>query len=118
VQHYPFRLLKLLHCVDNDDDDDDDSNGGGVQDDDDDDDNNLTVLCCLLQLCGALYATFLYPSTYTRWFKYDQDDLCVNKSQFVPVIFEPPCTMIKQMITSMGTGKMPRWCTTLAFCQN
>jgi hypothetical protein len=28
----------------------------------------------------------------TRWFKYDQDDLCVNKSQFVPVIFEPPCT--------------------------
>jgi hypothetical protein len=29
---------------------------------------------------------------YTRWFKYDQDYLCVNKSQFVPVIFEPPCT--------------------------
>jgi hypothetical protein len=28
---------------------------------------------------------------YTRWFKYDRDDLCVNKSQFVPVIFEPPC---------------------------
>jgi hypothetical protein len=27
----------------------------------------------------------------TRWFKYDRDDLCVNKSQFVPVIFEPPC---------------------------
>jgi hypothetical protein len=27
----------------------------------------------------------------TRWFKYDLDDLCVNKSQFVPVIFEPPC---------------------------
>jgi hypothetical protein len=27
----------------------------------------------------------------TRWFKYDQDYLCVNKSQFVPVIFEPPC---------------------------
>jgi hypothetical protein len=25
----------------------------------------------------------------TRWFKYDRDDLCVNKSQFVPVIFEP-----------------------------
>jgi hypothetical protein len=23
----------------------------------------------------------------TRWFKYDRDDLCVNKSQFVPVIF-------------------------------
>ena len=27
----------------------------------------------------------------TRQFKYDRDDLCVNKSQFVPVIFEPPC---------------------------
>jgi hypothetical protein len=26
-----------------------------------------------------------------RWFKYDRDWLCVNKSQFVPVIFEPPC---------------------------
>jgi hypothetical protein len=26
-----------------------------------------------------------------RWFKYDRDYLCVNKSQFVPVIFEPPC---------------------------
>jgi hypothetical protein len=30
-------------------------------------------------------------SLYTRWFKYDRDYLCVNKSQFVPVIFEPPC---------------------------
>jgi hypothetical protein len=29
----------------------------------------------------------------TRWFKYDWDDLCVNKSQFVPVIFEPPCIL-------------------------
>jgi hypothetical protein len=28
----------------------------------------------------------------TRWFKYDRHYLCVNKSQFVPVIFEPPCT--------------------------
>jgi hypothetical protein len=31
----------------------------------------------------------------TRWFKYDRDYLCVNKSQFVPVIFEPPCTSTK-----------------------
>jgi hypothetical protein len=23
----------------------------------------------------------------------DRDCLCVNKSQFVPVIFEPPCTI-------------------------
>jgi hypothetical protein len=30
-------------------------------------------------------------AAYTRWFKYDWDCLCVNKSQFVPVIFEPPC---------------------------
>jgi hypothetical protein len=30
-------------------------------------------------------------SVHTRWFKYDRDWLCVNKSQFVPVIFEPPC---------------------------
>jgi hypothetical protein len=29
----------------------------------------------------------------TRWFKYDRDYLCVNKSQFFPVIFEPPCTI-------------------------
>jgi hypothetical protein len=29
----------------------------------------------------------------TRWFKYDRDNLCVNKSQLVPVIFEPPCTI-------------------------
>ena len=33
----------------------------------------------------------LLQSLCTRWFKYDRDDLCVNKSQFVPVIFEPPC---------------------------
>jgi hypothetical protein len=29
----------------------------------------------------------------TRWFKYYRDDLCVNKSHFVPVIFEPPCNI-------------------------
>jgi hypothetical protein len=31
----------------------------------------------------------------TRWFKYDRDDLCANKSPFVPVIFEPPCNICK-----------------------
>jgi hypothetical protein len=37
-------------------------------------------------------ACFQYEySRCTRWFKYDRDYLCVNKSQFVPVIFEPPC---------------------------
>jgi hypothetical protein len=30
---------------------------------------------------------------FTRWFKYDRDYLCVNKSQFVPVIFQPPCNI-------------------------
>ena len=30
----------------------------------------------------------------TRWFKYDRDYLCVDKSQFVPVIFEPPCIFL------------------------
>jgi hypothetical protein len=37
----------------------------------------------------------IYIHTHTRWFKYDRDDLCVNKSQFVPVIFEPPCICSK-----------------------
>ena len=27
----------------------------------------------------------------TRWFKYDRDYFIVKKSEFVPVIFEPPC---------------------------
>jgi hypothetical protein len=43
----------------------------------------------------ALVPTYTHPrihrSIFTRWFKYDRDYLCVNKSQFVPVIFEPPC---------------------------
>jgi hypothetical protein len=34
----------------------------------------------------------IWPQINTRWFKYDRDDFYVNKSQFVPVIFEPPCT--------------------------
>ena len=29
----------------------------------------------------------------TSWFKYDRDDLWVNKSQFVLLIFEPPCML-------------------------
>ena len=36
-------------------------------------------------------ARYTWCTFNTRWFKYDRDDLCVNKSQFVPVIFEPPC---------------------------
>ena len=34
----------------------------------------------------------------TRWFKYDRDYLCVNKSQFVPVIFEPPCIYLRKRL--------------------
>jgi hypothetical protein len=45
----------------------------------------LSVMFAHLQ-CGHA------PNVWsTRWFKYDRDDLCVNKSQFVPVIFEPLC---------------------------
>jgi hypothetical protein len=37
--------------------------------------------------------TLFADGTSTRWFKYDRDYLCVNKSQFVPVIYKPPCIM-------------------------
>jgi hypothetical protein len=39
--------------------------------------------------CSKFTSILLFKDT--RWFKYDRDYLCVNKSQFVPVIFEPPC---------------------------
>jgi hypothetical protein len=44
-----------------------------------------------LYINTAVRYIYLHLRLYTRWFKYDRDDLCVNKSQFVPVIFEPPC---------------------------
>jgi hypothetical protein len=54
----------------------------------------------------------------TRWFKYDRDDLCVNESQFVRVIFEPPCksaisfkTEIGWMIVSRSVLHRVRKCT-------
>jgi hypothetical protein len=58
----------------------------------------------------------------TRWFKYDRDYLCVNKSQFVPVIFEPPCTspfltwsvqLIFSILLQQHTSKLSRhfWST-------
>ena len=34
----------------------------------------------------------------TRWFKYDRDRLYVNKSQFVPVIFETPCIFERSVV--------------------
>jgi hypothetical protein len=50
--------------------------------------------CCLAHTsvcCNVLWTGTAGWST--RWFKYDRDCFCVNKSQFVPVIFEPPCIM-------------------------
>jgi hypothetical protein len=41
----------------------------------------------------------------TRWFKYDLDYLCVNKSQFVPVIFEPPCNIEALLRSHCFCGK-------------
>jgi hypothetical protein len=39
-----------------------------------------------------MFSKFKQDRQCTRWFKYDRDWLCVNKSQFVPVIFETHCT--------------------------
>jgi hypothetical protein len=39
----------------------------------------------------------------TKWFKYDWDYLCVNKSQFVPVLFEPPCTLNMIILSALYT---------------
>jgi hypothetical protein len=47
-------------------------------------------------------------SAYTRWFKYDRDWLCVNKSQFVPVIFEPPCISVAPTVRIAVTFGMWR----------
>ena len=41
----------------------------------------------------------------TRWFKYDRDDLCVKKSQFVPVIFEPSCMSAQVSGCRNGSGR-------------
>ena len=46
-------------------------------------------LCHVTSFHAISYSFFKIKGT--RWFKYDRDWLCVNKSQFVPVIFEPPC---------------------------
>jgi hypothetical protein len=44
--------------------------------------------------CFKPSALFSMCSFNTRWFKYYRDDLRVNKSQFVPVIFEPFCSCL------------------------
>ena len=35
---------------------------------------------------------------YTGWFKYDRDWFVQTYSQFVPVIFEPPCMLSRMQI--------------------
>jgi hypothetical protein len=42
----------------------------------------------------------------TRWFKYDRDYLCVNKSQFVPVIFESPCMLVVVEVAAPVTNRL------------
>ena len=58
----------------------------------------VVTFCTESVVVSALVVLLLNSSSvkyayFTRWFKYDRDYLCVNKSQFVPVIFEPPCIM-------------------------
>ena len=59
---------------------------------------HLLHLCAFIVCCREICISLLQlrltcqaVSECTRWFKYDRDYLCVKKSQFVPVIFEPPC---------------------------
>ena len=62
--------------------------------------NTSSFLTRLVQLIFSIFLTFQnFPRT--RWFKYDRDDLCVSKSQFVPVIFEPPC--ISDLLSEVST---------------
>jgi hypothetical protein len=49
----------------------------------------------------------------TRWFKYDRDYLCVNKSHFFPVIFEPPCTWIRVGQLPYKSFSVHHWCIVL-----
>jgi hypothetical protein len=55
---------------------------------------------------------------YTRWFKYDWDYLCVNKSQFVPAIFEPPCIYTFYLNTHSLTPRRYNPCRVLADSSN
>jgi hypothetical protein len=53
---------------------------------------NLSATFCDegIQKLVQRYKCLNLHGCYTRWFKYD----CVNKSQFVPVIFEQPCILM------------------------
>jgi hypothetical protein len=53
---------------------------------------------------GTVYKMSCTKRRNTRWVKYDRDWLCVNKSQFVPVILEPPCTFGVSIFRLIRTG--------------
>jgi hypothetical protein len=54
---------------------------------------SIISYCVLYRTAGWILCCLPASHYSTRWFKYDRDWLCVNKSQFVPVIFEPPCIL-------------------------
>jgi hypothetical protein len=56
--------------------------------------------------------SFLRALLSTRWFKYDRDYLCVNKSQFIPVIFEQPFTYDTHKYNLMGKPCVVTGCNT------
>jgi hypothetical protein len=78
----------------------------------------------LSAICARRWKQMWWIELYTRWFKYDRDDLCVNKSQFVPVIFEPPCIYLFHKIylifkTVRHTYRVyfrPSFCDTGSYC--
>jgi hypothetical protein len=64
-----------------------------------------TLFSKTLSLRSSSSARDQIPRPCTRWFKYDRDCLCVNKSQFVPVIFEPPCKTAGKVMFACRTGR-------------
>jgi hypothetical protein len=51
---------------------------------------HIQTSCLFIHIYIYIYI-YIYTHTHTRCFKYDRDYLCVKMSEFVPVIFEPPC---------------------------
>jgi hypothetical protein len=39
---------------------------------------------------------------YTRWFKYDRDKLSLVYTQIVPIILEPPCTLVRKALEKLA----------------
>jgi hypothetical protein len=63
-----------------------------------------------------IYTDCRHP--YRRWFKYDRDYLCVNKSQFVPVIFEPPCKYKRTNLPQTVVHKVSSAIFIFYYCHN